>query len=153
MLTLVWPGPAVPGGQIRLLPHRRSPRARVTGCWRSHHAGPRGRGCLLRSDSLAPRRAFSHLAAWGPVKGRKKGSLQMALHQMRTPCGAPSSRWLAAPQVRIAVILVVGLAGMVQLALVREHFAEQFVSGLVFLALALFQLNLALLLALRAGAA
>lgn len=76
----------------------------------------------------------------------------MSLHQMRTPRGAPSSRWRAAPQVSIAVILVVGLAGVVQLALVREHFAESFVSGLIFLALALFQLTFALLLALRAGA-
>src|SRR5260370_16028919 len=51
----------------------------------------------------------------------------------------------------IATILVVGLAGLIHLSLIREHFAEQFVYGLVFTALALFQLTLALLLAVRPG--
>ncbi len=51
----------------------------------------------------------------------------------------------------IATILVVGLAGLIHLSLIREHFAEQFVYGLVFTALALFQLNLALLIAVRPG--
>jgi hypothetical protein len=77
----------------------------------------------------------------------------MFLQQMRTLRGDLSSRWRAVPRMSVTVILVVGLAGMVLLALVREHFAEQFASGLVFLALALLQLNLAVLLALRPGPA
>lgn len=77
----------------------------------------------------------------------------MSLHPRRNAREEPARRWLAAPSMSSAVILIVGLAGMVQLALVREHFAEQFISGLVFLALAVFQLNLALLLALRPGSA
>jgi hypothetical protein len=47
----------------------------------------------------------------------------------------------------IATILVVGLAGLIHLSLIRE----QFVYGLVFTALALFQFNLAFLLAVRPG--
>src|SRR6266571_4312436 len=52
---------------------------------------------------------------------------------------------------RTATILVVGLAGLIHLSLNREHFEEQFVYGLVFTALAMFQLTLALLLAVRPG--
>jgi hypothetical protein len=52
---------------------------------------------------------------------------------------------------RFVTILVVGLAGLIHLSLIREHFAEQFIYGLVFTALALFQLTLALLLAWRPG--
>ena len=52
-----------------------------------------------------------------------------------------------------ATVLVVGLAGLIHLSLIREHFAEQFVYGLVFTALAVFQLTLALLLAVRPGPA
>jgi hypothetical protein len=51
----------------------------------------------------------------------------------------------------MATILVVGLAGLIHLRLVREHFEEQFVYGLVFTALALFQLTLALRLAVWPG--
>ena len=43
---------------------------------------------------------------------------------------------------RTATILVVGLAGLIHLSLIREHFEEQFVYGLVFTALAMFQLTL-----------
>ena len=73
----------------------------------------------------------------------------MHLREVRKLRRAPSSRWLLARSVRATVIQVVGLAGIAQLALVREHFAEQFISGLVFLALAFLQLNFALLLAVR----
>ncbi len=55
------------------------------------------------------------------------------------------------PLGRATVILVVWVAGLIHLALIREHFAEQFVYGLVFTALALFQLTLALLLGVRPG--
>lgn len=51
----------------------------------------------------------------------------------------------------MATILVVGLAGLIHLSLIREHFEEQVVYGLVFTALAIFQLNLALLLTVRPG--
>lgn len=63
------------------------------------------------------------------------------------------SQRFAGPLGRTATILVVGLAGLIHLSLIREHFEEQFVYGLIFTALALFQLTLALLLALRPGAA
>jgi hypothetical protein len=58
---------------------------------------------------------------------------------------------LVVPLGRAAVILVVWVAGLIHLALIREHFAEHFVYGLVFTALALFQLTLALLLGVRPG--
>lgn len=54
---------------------------------------------------------------------------------------------------RTATILVVGLAGLIHLSLIREHFEEQFVYGLVFTIMALFQFTLALLLAVRPGPA
>ncbi len=68
-------------------------------------------------------------------------------HTKRTSC-LPAAKWW-----RMATILVVGLAGVIHLSLIREHFAEQFVYGLVFTALAIFQLTLALLLAVRPGPA
>jgi hypothetical protein len=52
---------------------------------------------------------------------------------------------------RFVTILVVGLAGLIHLSLIGEHFEEQFIYGLVFTALALFQLTLALLLVWRPG--
>ena len=52
---------------------------------------------------------------------------------------------------RFVTILVVGLAGLIHLSLMREHFEEQFIYGLVFTALALFQFTLALLLGWRPG--
>src|SRR5713226_7323284 len=66
-------------------------------------------------------------------------------HRERTSCLPVAKLW------SIATILVVGLAGLIHLRLVREHFAEQFVYGLVFTALAIFQFNLALLLAVWPG--
>src|SRR5216683_2039415 len=81
----------------------------------------------------------------------KKGCRGMHLNQMRyhhrerTSCLPVAKPW------SIATILVVGLAGLIHLSLIREHFAEQFVYGLVFTALAIFQLTLALLLAVRPG--
>jgi hypothetical protein len=50
---------------------------------------------------------------------------------------------------RAVTVLVVGLAGLIHLALIPEHFAEQVLFGLAFTALALFQLTLALLLVWR----
>lgn len=44
-------------------------------------------------------------------------------------------------------MLVIGLAGLIHLSLMREHFAEQILYGLIFTALAIFQLTLAFLLA------
>lgn len=71
---------------------------------------------------------------------------QMHYHHIeRTSCLPVAKPW------SIATILVVGLAGLIHLSLIREHFAEQFVYGLVFTALAFFQLTLALLLAVRPG--
>ena len=66
-------------------------------------------------------------------------------HVERTPSSRVAKFWSS------ATILVVGLAGLIHLSLIREHFAEQFIYGLVFTVLALFQLTLALLLALRPG--
>src|SRR6266567_4207335 len=77
----------------------------------------------------------------------------MHLYQMRYHHGERISRLRAAKRGNIVTILVVGLAGLIHLSLIREHFAEQFVYGLVFTALAIFQLNLALLLAVRPGPA
>jgi hypothetical protein len=71
----------------------------------------------------------------------------MDLSQRRKFQAAPPVRWSGLLPLRRAVILVVGSAG------VRKHFAEHIVSGLVFLTLALFQLNFAFLLALRPGPA
>src|SRR5579875_504335 len=68
----------------------------------------------------------------------------MNAHQRERMSSLPvAKRW------RLATILVVGLAGLIHLSLIREHFAEQFIYGLVFTVLALFQLTLALLLARR----
>src|SRR5260370_16900570 len=81
----------------------------------------------------------------------KKGCMDIQLNQMHYHHVGRISRLCVAKRWSIATILVVGLAGLIHLRLVREHFAEQFVYGLVFTALALFQLTLALLLAVRPG--
>src|SRR5712691_11803122 len=83
----------------------------------------------------------------------KKGRMSMHLYQMRYHHGERISRLRAAKRGNIVSILVVGLAGLIHLSLIREHFEEQFVYGLVFTTLALFQLNLTLLLAVRPGPA
>jgi hypothetical protein len=75
----------------------------------------------------------------------------MHLNQMHSHHVERTSYLRATQWWRMATILVVGLAGLIHLSLIREHFAEQFVYGLVFTALALFQLTLALLLAVRPG--
>jgi hypothetical protein len=75
----------------------------------------------------------------------------MHLNQMRSHPIERTSHLHATYWWRMATILVVGLAGLIHLSLIREHFEEQFVYGLVFTALAIFQLNLALLLAVRPG--
>src|SRR5712691_10302902 len=77
----------------------------------------------------------------------------MHLNQMYSHSIERTSRLRAAKRWSSATILVVGLAGFIHLSLIREHFEEQFVYGLVFTALALFQLTLALLLAVRPGPA
>src|SRR5258708_19523248 len=81
----------------------------------------------------------------------KEGCMDMRLNQMHYHHVERISRLCVAKRWSIATILVVGLAGLIHLRLVREHFAEQFVYGLVFTALALFQLTLALFLAVRPG--
>jgi hypothetical protein len=73
---------------------------------------------------------------------------QMHSHHIEWTSRLPAVKWW-----RMATIVVVGLAGLIHLSLIREHFAEQVVYGLVFTALALFQLTLALLLAVRPGPA
>ena len=77
----------------------------------------------------------------------------MHLYQMRHHHGERISRLRVAKRWNSVTILVVGLAGLIHLSLIREHFEEQFVYGLVFTALAMFQLTLAFLLAVRQGAA
>src|SRR5229473_741591 len=75
----------------------------------------------------------------------------MALTQIRHQFTEQLAQRHVWPLGRTATILVVGLAGLIHLSLIREHFEEQFVYGLVFTALAMFQLTLALLLAVRPG--
>jgi hypothetical protein len=75
----------------------------------------------------------------------------MHLNQMHSHHVERTSYLPVAKRWSFATSPVVGLAGLIHLSLVREHFAEQFVYGLVFTALALFQLTLALLLAVRPG--
>jgi hypothetical protein len=75
----------------------------------------------------------------------------MHLNQVHDHHGERTTRLHVTKWWSMATILVVGLAGLIHLRLVREHFEEQFVYGLVFTALALFQLTLALLLAVRPG--
>jgi hypothetical protein len=73
----------------------------------------------------------------------------MHLRWMNAHQGERISSLPAMRRGRFVTILVVGLAGLIHLSLIREHFEEQFIYGLVFTALALFQLTLALLLARR----
>ncbi len=75
----------------------------------------------------------------------------MHLNQMHYYSIERTSHWCAAKWLSMVTILVVGLAGLIHLSLIREHFEEQFVYGLVFTALALFQLTLAFLLAVQPG--
>ena len=75
----------------------------------------------------------------------------MHLNQVHDHHGERTSRLHITKWWSMATILVVGLAGLIHLRLVREHFEEQFAYWLVFTALALFQLTLALLLAVRPG--
>src|SRR5712691_11353038 len=77
----------------------------------------------------------------------------MALNQIRHQFTEQLAQRHVGSLGRTATILVVGLAGLIHLSLIREHFEEQFVYGLVFTILALFQFNLALLLAVRPGPA
>ncbi len=77
----------------------------------------------------------------------------MHLNQVHYHHGERTSRLHVTKWWSMATILVVGLAGLIHLSLIREHFEEQFVYGLVFTALAMFQLTLALLLAVRPGPA
>src|SRR5215469_4946177 len=81
----------------------------------------------------------------------KKGCRGMHLNQVHDHPGDRTSRLHITKWWSMATILVVALAGLIHLSLIREHFEEQFVYGLVFTALALFQLTLALLLAARPG--
>src|SRR5215470_14337140 len=75
----------------------------------------------------------------------------MHLNQVQSHHGDLTSRLHVTKWWSMATVLVVGLAGFIHLSLIREHFEEQFVYGLVFTALALFQLTLAFLLAVRPG--
>ncbi len=68
-----------------------------------------------------------------------------ALRALRLP---PRSRERLAT---LAAALTVALAGLIHLVLIPEHFAERFLYGVVFTAMAVFQLNLALALTLRPG--
>lgn len=51
----------------------------------------------------------------------------------------------------LAAAVTVALAGLIHVVLIPDHFAERFLYGVVFTAMALFQLNLALVLVLRPG--
>src|SRR5260370_31404279 len=73
----------------------------------------------------------------------KKGCMDMHLNQMHYHHVERISRLCVAKRWSIATILVVGLAGLIHLRLVREHFAEHFVYGLGFTALGLVSLTLA----------
>src|SRR5260370_39319363 len=79
----------------------------------------------------------------------KKGYRGMHLNQMHYHHVDRTSHLPVAKLLNIVTILVVGLVGLIHLSLIREHFDEQFVYGLVFTALALFQFNLALLICVR----
>ncbi len=67
----------------------------------------------------------------------------MALTQLRHQLTEQRAQRHVGSLGRTTTILVVGLAGLIHLRLVREHFEEQFVYGLVFTILALFQFTLA----------
>jgi hypothetical protein len=58
---------------------------------------------------------------------------------------------LVVPPARPIAALTVGLAGLIHLLLLREHFEEQVAYGLIFTALAVFQLSLTVLLVARPG--
>lgn len=73
------------------------------------------------------------------------------LHQRHRQRVEQTLHLLTAPYLRSVVITVVGLAGLLHLLLIRVYFDEQLVYGLVFTALALFQLLLAFLLAMWPG--
>jgi hypothetical protein len=77
--------------------------------------------------------------------------MSMRIHLVRQQSVEQLAPMFAVPLGRAAVLLVVWAAGLIHLALIHEHFDEQFVYGLVFTALALFQLTLALWLGVRPG--
>ena len=56
----------------------------------------------------------------------------MHVNQMHSHYRERTSHWRAAKLSSIATILVVELAGLIHLRLVREHFEERFVYGLVY---------------------
>jgi hypothetical protein len=87
-----------------------------------------------------------------PVE-EKKEFLAMSRNQIHQQFVVQRSHEFIVPGARTAVILVVGVAGLIHLSLIHQYLEEQVVYGLIFTALAIFQLNLALLLALRPGAA
>src|SRR5579884_1393000 len=73
----------------------------------------------------------------------------MALH-----LSMPDARAVRARHERLATLaaaVTVALAGLIHLVLIPEHFAERFLYGVVFTAMALFQLTLAWLLLRRPG--
>jgi len=57
----------------------------------------------------------------------------------------------ALPAGRVIIAAVVGLAGLIHLSLIPEHFAEQLAYGPIFTTLAVFQLILAWFIAIRPG--
>src|SRR5258708_27142451 len=79
----------------------------------------------------------------------KKGCMDMRLNQMHYHHVERISRLCVAKRWSIATILVVGLAALSRPPLVREPFASQVVSALVFTPLAPFPPTLALLLPVR----
>lgn len=81
----------------------------------------------------------------------KEGLKHTSIHRMRHQLTEQTSRPLVVLATRSAVVLVVGLAGLIHLLLLPEYFAEQFVYGVVFTSVAVFQLGLALLLLVRPG--
>src|SRR5712691_8709387 len=75
----------------------------------------------------------------------------MNVHRMRHQLTEQTSRPLVALATRSAVVLVVGLAGLMHLLLLSAYFAEQVVYGLIFTTMAVFQFGLALFLLVRPG--
>ncbi|HEX9414693.1 MAG TPA: hypothetical protein VF916_14400 [Ktedonobacterales bacterium] len=75
----------------------------------------------------------------------------MEVARAHRPLRARQSILLGVPLARVVAALTVGVAGLIHLALIREHFEEQLAYGLIFTALAVFQLGLAMLLVARPG--
>jgi hypothetical protein len=89
------------------------------------------------------------MPACAPCGAQRSTSLEVA--RARRPLWERQPRLAVMSPGRVVAALMVGLAGLIHLALIREHFEEQVAYGLIFTALAVFQLCLAWLLVARPG--